>query len=175
MARSPSKTAKPAAKATTASKPAAARTATAAPRATAKADAPANSDGLAVVNVPRDPTPPAGAAGTIDVGVNGKFYKVPIGSDAPVNPEVAEVLANSTHSVNTVSPAKGEAADEGSSAASTTVTGTAIRAEVPDLASADPGQPAHELSQVADADIIATSQGGSGGPVPSAAEASKAS
>lgn len=156
----PAATKKPAASKASTVPAASARTATA-----AKADAPANADGQAVVNVPKEG---AGPSGTIDVGVNGRFYKVPIGSDVPVNPEVAEVLATSSHKVNTVSPAKGEAAGEGSSAASTTVEGTAIRFETPDEAtngaSGNPGEQAHELSQVPDNKIVEQQQGSGDAP-----------
>ena len=140
-------------------KPAAAKAAKPA-AASASAPAAANKDGLAIVHLPKNAD---GPSGTVAVGVNGRVHHIAVGSDVPVSAEVAEALANSGHDVTTVSPAKGEGAAAGS-AASSTVTGTAVRGEVDDLAGSNPGEPAHELSQVADAEIVKQSQGAGDSP-----------
>lgn len=88
--------------------------------------------------------------------VNGEAFSLPTGSDVAVSNAQHEALSNSGITFSTVSPPAGEGAAEGS-AASSTVTGTAIRDEVPTAVDGDAPQEAHELSQMTDKELKAGS------------------
>lgn len=68
--------------------------------------------------------------GAVRGAVNGQRYELPVGSDVPVSEAILNSLRDSHVEFSIVTPPAGEAADEGSSAAST-VEHTAIRGEDP--------------------------------------------
>ncbi len=139
MAKAPTTARKPAAP-----RPAAAK-ADAAPTTAAKA-----ADGFATIKIDKDKH-----GAVVRGAVNGQPFEFKTGSDIPVTEAQLGALTDSHIEFTTVSPPAGVDADEGSSA-STTVSGTAIRAEEPNLPKVgEDGKPLEtpELRQITDKEL----------------------
>lgn len=135
-------------------RPAAASVAPAEPKAPARAAAKKGPDhpaGTAIINIDK-----VKHGGAVRGAVNGQKFELPVGSDVTVTEAVLNNLRDSHVEFSTVSPLAGEDADEGSSASST-VTGTALRAEpVTDPAPRDEDGnplPPPELRQITDKEL----------------------
>lgn len=95
--------------------------------------------------------------GVVRGAVNGQRFELEVGKEVQVTRAQMAALKDSRVEFTTVTPFAGEDADEGSSASST-VTGTAIRAEPPERVNEGLAQGDHELSQRTDEELKAESQ-----------------
>ncbi len=115
-----------------------------------KADTAKPASGMATINIDK-----AKHGAVVRGAVNGQPFEFKTGSDIPVTAAQLGALTDSHIEFSTVTPPAGVDADEGSSA-STTVSGTAIRAEEPNLPKVDEDGnplPTPELRQITDEEL----------------------